>query len=44
MFTKFEYDTNKVVEYIAVDGANGEFLNVTSKPEKATYYHGGLNN
>ena len=43
-FTKFEYDTNKVVEYIAVDGANGEFLNVTSKPEKATYYHGELSN
>ena len=43
-FTKFEYETNKVVEYIAVDGANGEVLNVTSKPEKATYYHGELGN
>ena len=41
-FTKFEYETNKVVEYIAVDGANGEALNATSKPEKATYYHGEL--
>ncbi len=43
-FTKFEYETNKVVEYIAVDGADGEVLNVTSKPEKATYYHGELSN
>ncbi len=43
-FTKFEYDTNKVVEFIAVDGSTGEIINVTSKPEKATYYHGGLNN
>ena len=43
-FTKFEYDTNKVVEFIAVDGSTGEIINVTSKPEKATYYHGELNN
>ena len=43
-FTKFEYDTNTVVEFIALDGATGEVINVTSKPEKATYYHGGLDN
>ena len=43
-FTKFEYDTNKVVEFIAVDGSTGEIINVTSKPEKATYYHGELSN
>ena len=43
-FTKFEYDTNKVVEYIALDGTTGEVVNVTSKPEKASYYHGELDN
>ena len=41
-FTKFAYDTNTVVEYIALDGATGDVVNVTSKPEKATYYHGEL--
>lgn len=43
-FTKFEYETNNVVEYIAVDGATGERVNVTVKPEKASYYHGELDN
>ena len=40
--TKFEYDTNKVVEYIAVDGATGMIIKNTEKPEKAVYYRGKL--
>ena len=41
-FTKFEYESGKVVEFIAVDGETGEVVNDAEKPEKAEYYKGEL--
>ena len=41
-FTKFEYDTGKIVEFIAVDADSGETVKGAEKPEKVEYYKGEL--
>lgn len=41
-FTKFEYDTNIIVEFIAVDAATGEMVENAPKPEKVKYIKGEL--
>ena len=41
-FTKFEFDSGKIVEFIAVDGKTGEVVKDASVPEKAVYYKGVL--
>lgn len=41
-FTKFEYDTLKIVEFIAVDGDSGEIVKNAKKPEKVKYRMGKI--
>ena len=41
-FTKFEYETGKIVEFIEVDGKTGEIVKEAEKPEKVDYYKGEL--
>lgn len=41
-FTKFEYDTDNIVEFIAVDGENGEVVKNAKKPEKVKYKVGKI--
>ena len=41
-FTKFEYETNNIVEFIAVDGATGDAVKNAPKPEKVQYIEGEL--
>lgn len=42
IFTKFEYGTNNIVEFIAVDGATGKEIKNAKNPEKVTYKMGRL--
>lgn len=42
IFTKFEYDTNNIVEYIVLDGESGNEIKDVSVPEKAIYKSGIL--
>lgn len=39
-FTKFEYESNEVTEFIAVDAANGEIIKDMPKPKTARYKKG----
>ena len=39
-FTKFEYDTKNIIEFIAVDGDSGEIVKNAKKPEKVKYKMG----
>ena len=41
-FTKFRFDTNKVMEFLALDGKTGEVLEGVSVPESAKYHQGRL--
>ncbi|MCR4616268.1 MAG: helix-turn-helix transcriptional regulator [Clostridiales bacterium] len=41
-FTKFEYDTKEIIDFIAVDGETGEIVHDAPKPEKVKYYKGEL--
>lgn len=41
-FTKFEYGTNKIVEYMAIDGETGKRVENAEIPEKAEYRKGKL--
>ena len=43
-FTKFTYDNNEIVEFIAVDAKTGEVVPDAPQPEKATYYRGQIPN
>lgn len=41
-FTKFEYETKKIVEFTAVDADSGEVVKNAPTPENVTYYVGLL--
>ena len=41
-FTKFEYETNKIVDFTAVDADSGEVVKNAPTPENVTYYVGRL--
>ena len=43
-FTKFEYESNKIVDFTAVDADTGEVVKNASAPERVTYYIGQLTN
>ena len=41
-FTKFRFDTNKVVEFLAIDGKTGEVRDDVPAPASAKYHQGRL--
>ena len=41
-FTKFEYDTNNIAEFTAVDGTNGQVIENAPKPQTVKYKKGRL--
>ncbi len=41
-FTKFEYNTNNIVEFIALDGATGNVIKNAPKPETVKYNKGRI--
>ena len=41
-FTKFEFETNRIVEFIAVNAKTGEVEKGAPPPEKVVYYNGTL--
>ena len=43
-YTKFEYDTCKVIEFTAVDAKSGDIVKNAEKPEKAEYKMGKIAN
>ena len=39
-FTKFEYETGRITEYIAVDGTTGETIKNAEPPKSVEYFRG----